>query len=284
MKFLIITGMSGAGKTQAMHCLEDMGYYCIDNMPPLFLTTFAKVCYTKPQVENVAIACDIRGGEMFENIEEELDNLREEGFNFEIIYLDASDDVLIKRFKESRRSHPLAKDGHILTGIKEERKILENIKLRADFVIDTSELLLKDLRAKMQKLFGQHDEDYFSVNIMSFGYKYGIPMDSDLVWDVRFLPNPFYIDHLKPLSGLDSAVSEYVLSFEQSKDFLKKTYEILTEFVPYYKEEGKRQLVVSIGCTGGRHRSVAIATELTNMLIKGGFRVSLEHRDKDIIR
>lgn len=279
MRFVIITGMSGAGKTQVMHFLEDIGYYCIDNMPPIFINTFAKACYADPHLQNVAIVTDIRSGEMFDDIETELDSLRSEDFPFEMLYLEAGDSELIKRYKETRRSHPLSADGRIADGIEKEREKLGRLRQRADHIIDTSNLLTRQLKKIVTDLYGEGEESYFTVEVRSFGFKHGIPSDADLVFDVRFLPNPFYIENLKHHTGLDAAVRDYVMDFPQSLKFLDMLFDMISTFVPYYIDEGKTQLVVAIGCTGGHHRSVTIAEALGKQLNQSGIKVTVTHRD-----
>lgn len=279
MNFLIITGMSGAGKTQVMHFLEDIGYYCIDNMPPIFINTFAKACYNEKDLQNVAIVTDIRSGEMFGNIEEELDLLRESEFPFKILYLEANDSVIIKRYKESRRSHPLSTDGRIGDGIEQERKMLQGLRNRADNIIDTSNLLTRQLKKIVTDLYGEGEENYFTIECSSFGFKHGLPTDADLIFDVRFLPNPFYIDNLKHHTGLEAPVRDYVMEFPQSLKFLDMLYDMISTLIPYYVEEGKTQLVICIGCTGGHHRSVAITEALGKKLAQSGNKVTITHRD-----
>ncbi len=279
MRFIIITGMSGAGKTQVMHFLEDIGYYCIDNMPPIFINTFAKACYNERNLQNVAIVTDIRSGDMFDSIETELDNLRAEDFPFEVLFLEASESVIIKRYKETRRSHPLSVDGRIADGIEKEMVKLKNLRARADHIIDTSNLLTRQLKKIVTDLYGDGEESYFTVECRSFGFKHGIPTDADLVFDVRFLPNPFYIENLKSHTGLEAPVRDYVMEFPQSLKFLDKLYDMVSMLIPYYIEEGKTQLVICIGCTGGHHRSVAITEALGKLLKQNGVNVTLTHRD-----
>ena len=282
MRFIIVTGLSGAGKTEATRSLEDMGYFCVDNLPPKLIPKFAEACVqSQGKIDKVALVIDIRGGIFFEDLFESLNYLKAQEFKYEILFLDASDEVLVKRFKESRRSHPLAPGSRIITGINEERKKLREVKDRADIIIDTSKYAIKDLREEMSKNYGnaQQPEKDLSITVLSFGFKYGIPVDADLVFDVRFIPNPFYIPKLKPFSGNDEPVRDYVLAQEETKGFITKTDDLLEFLIPYYKKEGKRQLIVSVGCTGGRHRSVAIANSLYETLAKRNYSVSVEHRD-----
>ncbi|MBS5939177.1 RNase adapter RapZ [Clostridium sp.] len=282
MRFIIVTGLSGAGKTEATRSLEDMGYFCVDNLPPKLIPKFAEACVqSQGKIDKVALVIDIRGGIFFDDLFESLNYLKAQEFKYEILFLDASDEVLVKRFKESRRSHPLAPGSRIITGINEERKKLREVKDRADIIIDTSKYAIKDLREEMSKNYGnaKQPEKDLSITVLSFGFKYGIPVDADLVFDVRFIPNPFYIPKLKPFSGNDEPVRDYVLAQEETKGFIKRTDDLLEFLIPYYKKEGKRQLIVSVGCTGGRHRSVAIANSLYETLAKRNYSVSVEHRD-----
>ena len=282
MRFIIVTGLSGAGKTEATRSLEDMGYFCVDNLPPKLIPKFAEACVqSQGKIDKVALVIDIRGGIFFDDLFESLIYLKKQDFKYEILFLDASDEVLVKRFKESRRSHPLAPGSRIITGINEERKRLREVKDRADIIIDTSKYAIKDLREEMTKNYGDvtEPEKDLSVTILSFGFKYGIPVDSDLVFDVRFIPNPFYIPELKPYSGNDEPVKRYVLQQEETKGFIKRTDELLEFLIPNYKKEGKRQLIISIGCTGGRHRSVAIANQIYENLVSKNYNISVEHRD-----
>lgn len=282
MRFVIVTGLSGAGKTEATRSLEDMGYFCVDNLPPKLITKFADVCsQSEGKINKVALVIDIRGGIFFDDLFESLNDLEKENFKYEILFLDSSDEVLVKRFKETRRSHPLAPGSRILTGITAERQRLREVKDKADIIIDTSKYAIKNLREEMNKNYGdgKAPEKDISVTVLSFGFKYGIPVDSDLVFDVRFIPNPFYIPSLKPFSGNDKPVKDYVLEQEETKGFIERLDGMLDFLIPNYKKEGKRQLIISIGCTGGRHRSVAIANEIDRRLNSRSFNSSVEHRD-----
>ena len=282
MRFVIVTGLSGAGKTQATRSLEDLGYFCVDNLPPKLINKFAELCsQSDGKIDKVALVIDIRGGVFFDDLFETLNYLKENEFKYEILFLDASDEVLIKRFKESRRSHPLSPDGRVLNGIIQERSKLREIKDRADIIIDTSKYAIRDLREKMNEHYGDNieSEKQLSITVLSFGFKYGIPVDSDLVFDVRFIPNPFYIPELKQYSGNDKSVKDYVLKQEETITFIEKLQDMLEYLVPNYIKEGKRQLIISIGCTGGRHRSVAIANEIHERLNKGNYKAKIEHRD-----
>lgn len=282
MRFIIVTGLSGAGKTEATRSLEDMGYFCVDNLPPKLIPKFAEACVqSQGKISKVALVIDIRGGIFFDDLFESLNYLKKQDFKYEILFLDASDEVLVKRFKESRRSHPLAPGSRIITGINEERNRLREVKDRADIIIDTSKYAIKDLREEMTKNYGDMElpKKQLSVTVLSFGFKYGIPVDSDLVFDVRFIPNPFYIPELKPYSGNEEPVKKYVLEQEETKGFIKRVDDLLDFLIPNYKKEGKRQLIISIGCTGGRHRSVAIANALYESLLSKDYNISVEHRD-----
>ncbi|KOF58058.1 glmZ(sRNA)-inactivating NTPase [Clostridium sp. DMHC 10] len=282
MRFVIVTGLSGAGKTQAIRSLEDLGYFCVDNLPSTLIPKFAEACFqTQGVIDRVALVIDIRGGKFFDNIFEGLDYLKNNGYSYEILFLDASDEVLIKRYKESRRKHPLAPEGRIINGIELERKKLEEIRNMANNIIDTSKLVARELKEKITVIYQREGqiETKLIVTVVSFGFKYGIPVDSDLVFDVRFLPNPFYIPDLKHYSGNEKPVSEYVMSFPQTQAFIDKLHDMLKFLIPNYIKEGKRQLIVSIGCTGGRHRSVTIANEIYKRLKNDGQIVNIDHRD-----
>lgn len=282
MRFVIVTGLSGAGKTEATRSLEDLGYFCVDNLPPKLIPKFAEACVqSEGKIDKIALVIDIRGGIFFDDLFESIEYLKGNDFNYEILFLEASDEVLVKRFKETRRSHPLSPDGRIITGISEERMRLRELKDRADNIIDTSNYPIRNLREKINLLYGDGKpvEQNLSITVLSFGFKYGIPSDSDLVFDVRFIPNPFYIPELKPFSGEDEPVKNYVLAQDETKGFLSRLSDMTEFLIPNYIKEGKRQLIISIGCTGGRHRSVAIANALYKDLLSRNFSVSLEHRD-----
>lgn len=281
MQFLIVTGMSGAGKSTVLKFLEDIGFFCVDNLPPSLIHKFAEVSFREgAEINRVALGIDIRGGKLFDDLFSGLDELSKEKYDYNILFLDSSDNVLLKRFKETRRNHPLAKSDRIISGILKERDILKEVKERSDYIIDTSQILTRQLKEKINDIFVLNKEfDSLMLTILSFGFKHGIPNDSDLVFDVRFLPNPFYISELKELTGNDKSVSEYVLQFEQSKIFLKKLEDMFDFLIPHYVSEGKNQLVVSIGCTGGKHRSVSLANELYKSLQEKGHFVNISHRD-----
>ena len=282
MRFIIVTGLSGAGKSEATNALEDMGYFCVDNLPPKLIKKFAEVCkQSKGSIDKVALVMDIRGGIFFDDLFESLSELSKEQFQYEILFLDTSDEVLVKRFKEKRRSHPLAPGGRVITGIELERQKLREVKDKADVIIDTSKYAIKDLREEMARKFGDKEmpEKQMAITILSFGFKYGIPVDSDLVFDVRFIPNPFYIPELKPFSGNDEPVKNYVMEQTETQTFLQKANDMFEFLIPNYQKEGKRQLIISIGCTGGRHRSVAIANSIYETLHSNNHDVYVEHRD-----
>lgn len=280
MRFVIVTGLSGAGKTQAVRCLEDLNYFCIENIPPSLIPKFAELSSKiNDGVDKIAIVMDVRGGKFFNDLFKGLFELNKIGYKYEILFLDASEETLVKRFKESRRTHPLSKKGRILTGIREERELLSKVKEKADYVIDTSDYPVKKLREELKRVYGGSEkEDNFNVSVMSFGFKYGIPIDADLVFDVRFLPNPYYIEELRSLSGNDKSIKDYVTSFEVTREFTLKVTDMLKFLMPYYIQEGKSQLVIAIGCTGGRHRSVVIANTINDFLRKG-YDTELIHRD-----
>ena len=279
---VIVTGMSGAGKSTALKVLEDTGYFCVDNLPiPLFLKFVEMSAQPDANLDKVAIGIDIRGGRSFARLAEELDVLKEKEIPHEILYLDAGDDVLVKRYKETRRSHPLAKDGRLDKGIAAERKELEFLKMRATYIIDTSNLLTRELNQEIRKIFVEGKEyKNLYVTILSFGFKYGIPSDADLVFDVRFLPNPYYIEELKEKTGQDKAVQQYVMDNDKAPVFLEKVTDLLEFLLPNYILEGKNQLVIAVGCTGGKHRSVTLANAIyEKMKEKEDYGFRIEHRD-----
>lgn len=282
MRIVIVTGISGAGKSTALKMLEDVGYFCVDNLPVPLLPKFMEMLilpgseYTK-----VALGIDIRSSQKFVQLQETLEKLREKGVKFEILFLDASDQALIKRYKETRRSHPLAGEGRVDKGIGEERRRLVFLKQQADYIIDTSQMLTRELRAEIHKIFVEN-KNYKNlyVTILSFGFKYGIPGDADLVFDVRFLPNPYYITELRPMSGNDAPVRDYVMNSETARIFLDKLTDMVQFLIPNYVAEGKNQLVIAIGCTGGKHRSVTLANALYYALEQEeGYGLKIEHRD-----
>ena len=282
MRFVIITGMSGGGKRTALKMLEDEGFYCVDNLPVDLLDKFVEII-SGPGSEhsNVALGLDVRSTQKFDDVQEALCKLKEEGNQFEVLFMDCDDATIVRRYKESRRMHPLAPEGRVEDGIKKEREILKTTREKADYVIDTSSLLTRDLKTELNRIFIQNKEyNSLMVNIVSFGFKNGILQDADLVFDVRFLPNPFYIEELKHITGNETAVQKYVMSFSEAGAFLEKLVDMLEFLLPGYIKEGKYQLVVAIGCTGGQHRSVTLANALYQaMKDKGNYGLSLGHRD-----
>ena len=281
MRFVVVTGMSGGGKLTAIRFLEDMGYYCVDNLPVRLIDPFMElVSAPGSDVDKVVLGLDVRADKSFDNVEQVLAALKKKGYKYEILFMDASDEVLIKRYKETRRQHPVCPSGRVEDGIAQERKILEQIKKEADYVIDTSGLLTRVLKEELIKIFVK-DEKYNSlmISIMSFGFKNGIPADADLVFDVRFLPNPFYVESLKKLTGNDKPVRDYVMSFPEAGQFMEKLEDMISFLIPGYVKEGKNQLVIAIGCTGGQHRSVTIANALAERLRGGDYGINLYHRD-----
>ena len=280
MKTVIITGLSGAGKSIAVDALEDLGYFCVDNLPAELILKFADlILQTRGGLEKTAVVCDIRSGNI-EKLEESLAELKESGAEYEILYLGASDEALIKRYKETRRQHPLSKNGRVIDGIQKERELFKNIKELSTYSVDTTFFTNARLKEYITEVFSDDEKtEKMVINVISFGFKNGIPMDSDMVYDVRFLPNPFYIPALKHHTGLDSDVYEYVMGFNETKKFLEKLEDIVEYLIPLYIEEGKSQLVISVGCTGGHHRSVTIAEALSEFLRKNGHSVIITHRD-----
>lgn len=281
MRFVIVTGMSGAGKSSVIKFLEDIGFFCVDNLPPALIPKFAEICFSPgSEINKVALGIDIRGGKLFSDLFEGLSTIKEMGYGYEILFLDASEDILIKRFKETRRKHPLAQEDRIGAGIEKERILLENVKEKSNYIIDTSNMLARQLKEEINHIFLE-DKSFESlmITVLSFGFKYGIPNDSDLVFDVRFIPNPFYIQEMKELTGNDQSVREYVLQWDESKEFLGKLQDMIEFLIPNYIKEGKNQLVISIGCTGGKHRSVTLANCIGSILQEKGHRASVQHRD-----
>ncbi len=284
MRFVIVTGMSGSGKRTAMKMLEDVGFYCVDNLPVALIEKFAELITTpSSEVNKVALGVDVRADQSFGSVRRILDQLRENGYLFEILFMEAGDDVLLKRYKETRRLHPLSPQGRVEEGIQREREILKEIREKADYIIDTSHLLTRELKKEIDDIFVRNKEyNSLIVTILSFGFKKGIPADADLVFDVRFLPNPFYIEELKYKTGNDREVQDYVMSFSEAGVFLQKLTDMLTFLIPNYVKEGKHQLVIGIGCTGGKHRSVTLANALYAALKDHGtYGVKLYHRDEN---
>ena len=282
MRFVVVTGMSGGGKSTALRMLEDAGYYCVDNLPVLLIEKFVELIATPDgEVTKVALGLDVRADQAFEATTKILNQLKNDGYAFEILFMEANDKTLLKRYKETRRVHPLSPYGRIEDGIRKERTILRNIREKSDYVIDTSRLLTRELKEELDRIFVQN-EGYNSlmVTVLSFGFKYGIPADADLIFDVRFLPNPFYIDELKHKTGNDKEVQDYVMSFSLAHVFIEKLTDLAGFLIPNYVKEGKYQLVIGIGCTGGKHRSVTLANRLyEHMKNKGEYGIKIAHRD-----
>ena len=281
MRFVIVTGMSGAGKSSALKMLEDIGYFCVDNLPIELLDKFAQITLDKTvKIQNVALGMDIRSGEGIKELEEELNEIREMGISFAILFLNASNRILLKRYKETRRNHPLSRDGRVEDGIAKEREEMKFLLKKATYVIDTSQLLIRELKEEIDRIYvGGEVNERFQIAVVSFGFKFGIPADVDLVFDVRFLPNPFYDLSLRPLTGNDKPIQEFVMKHEEASQFLEKLYDMMEFLIPNYIREGKYNLVVGIGCTGGKHRSVTIANALAKELKKLPYSVKVEHRD-----
>lgn len=282
MRFVVVTGMSGGGKSTALKMLEDAGFYCVDNLPVSLIEKFVELIATPgSEITRVALGLDVRAGQSFREATRILQKIKEAGNDFEILFMDASDNSLVKRYKETRRVHPLAAAGRVEDGIKKEREMLSGIKGRADYVIDTSNLLTRELKEELDRIFIKNEEyNSLMITLLSFGFKYGIPADADLVFDVRFLPNPYYVEELKQKTGNDREVQEYVMQYEESKVFLDKLTDLLQFLIPNYIKEGKYQLVVAIGCTGGQHRSVTLANELyARLKDKGSYGIKLFHRE-----
>lgn len=278
---VIVTGLSGAGKTQALRILEDLGYFCVDNLPPTLIPKFAELCaQSARRINNIALVVDIRGGEFFRALTDVLDELEQRKVEFEVLFLEASDEVLVRRYKESRRRHPLGTHGEVLRNIREERALLEEIRGRAGKIVDTSNFKPQQLRDKLVELFGADKEvSQLLVTVVSFGFKYGIPLDSDLVIDVRFLPNPHYDPVMRPLTGDDPAVRDFVFNSPVTREFMAKFTDLIKFLIPCYIKEGKTTLMIAIGCTGGMHRSVALANRLGEILNEMDYRVTVHHRD-----
>ncbi len=280
MRFVLITGLSGAGKTHALRCMEDIGYYCIDNMPPVLIPKFAEFCNgSQGKLDKIAVVCDIRSGDMFGELTGALEEMKQKGIVYEILFLDASDEALVKRYKETRRKHPLNTDGRLSDAIAHERKLLNDLFVRASNIINTTNLTQRQCRMAISEVFESDEEVPISISVLSFGFKYGLPLDADMVFDVRFLPNPYYIDELKEHSGLEKCVYDYVMQFKQSNTFLKMITDMVDYLLPQFVEEGKKNLVIALGCTGGRHRSVALAESLYRHIKESGGAATVIHRD-----
>lgn len=274
--------MSGGGKRTALKMLEDEGFYCVDNLPVDLLDKFVEIISSPgSEHEHVALGLDVRSTQKFDDVQEALNKLKEEGNNFEVLFMDCDDATLVRRYKESRRMHPLSPEGRVEDGINKEREVLKTTRQKADYIIDTSNLLTRDLKTELNRIFIQNKEyNSLMVNIVSFGFKNGIPQDADLIFDVRFLPNPFYIEELKEKTGNDVEVQEYVKGFKETTEFMDKLTDMVRFLIPNYVKEGKHQLVIGIGCTGGQHRSVTLANELYRQLLdKGSYGLKITHRD-----
>ncbi|ASF40372.1 MULTISPECIES: RNase adapter RapZ [Halobacillus] len=281
-QLVIITGMSGAGKTVAVQSFEDLGFFCVDNLPPALLPKFLELMKDSTNnIQSVALVMDLRGREFFDSLFDSLDRLgKEDWIHEQILFLDAEDQALVSRYKETRRSHPLAKEGLPLEGIRKEREMLDELRGRAQTLIDTTSLKPKELRERIVESYRQREQQVFSVQMVSFGFKYGVPIDADLMFDVRFLPNPHYVEHMRPLTGLTTEVSSYVFKWSDTQKFLEKLKDLLQFMLPQYKREGKSQLVIAIGCTGGQHRSVALAEYLSEYF-SNDYVTHVTHRDID---
>ena len=281
--FILITGLSGAGKSQALHHLEDLGYFSVDNLPPALIPKFAELCQSSgDKMQRVALVCDIRGGELFTGLFQALERLEETGFQYEILFLEASKDVLIRRFKETRRRHPLVEQGSVAEAIREEQLTLQDIRGKADMIIDTSEMSPLELKEKINYLYApERFERNMVISVLSFGYKYGLPQEADLIFDVRFLPNPYYVEDLKLLDGHDERVQKYIWRWVITHKFFQKLDELIEFLVPCYIREGKSELIIALGCTGGRHRSVALANKLVISLQSKNYSARSYDRDLD---
>ncbi|MBB5336677.1 RNase adapter RapZ [Pectinatus brassicae] len=279
-RLVIVTGMSGSGKTQACRNLEDLGYFCVDNLPPVFIPKFAELCqHSAGRVNKVVLVVDTRSREFFDTFVHVIRQMNEENKPFELLFMEASDEVIIRRYKETRRRHPMAPNSRITEGINMERERLAGVRNKATYIIDTSALLKSELKQKIIRLFGDDYNEQMNINVLSFGFKFGMPLDADIVLDVRFLPNPFYIEKLRHKSGAVPAVAEYIAKWPVTQQFMEKLDDLVNFLIPQYIKEGKSQLVIAIGCTGGMHRSVFIASHLFNLLKNRGYLANLEHRD-----
>lgn len=282
MELLIVTGMSGAGKSQAANALEDMGYYCVDNIPPEIIQAFVNLSERSGESLNkIAIVTDVRGGDMFKSINDVLNNLKNNNVNYKVLFLDAADEVLIRRFKENRRKHPLVGDSDmsINDAVKTERQMLKKLRFMADYVIDTSYISISQLKSQLSAIFFGNVSNVLKIQSKSFGFKYGSDTEADLVFDVRCLPNPFYVEELKNKTGLDKEVQHYVMNSDDSKEFLDKLIAFIDCAVPLYAKEGKSQLIIAIGCTGGKHRSVTFAELIGKHLQSKNYDCIINHRD-----
>ncbi len=281
VRLVIVTGMSGAGKTQAIKCLEDLGFFCVDNLPPAFIPKMAELCQQSDgHIGRLALGIDIRGGQFFNQIVSALEELEKQGFSYEILFLEANEETLVRRYKETRHRHPLDQGGRVTEALRRERRMLEELRGRASHIINTSQLSTKQLRQEIVEIYSREGKlPLLFINVVSFGFKHGVPVDADLVFDVRFLPNPHYVDKLKDLTGEDAQVVEYLGKWPVTAQFFRKLTNLIGFLIPHYISEGKSQLTIAIGCTGGQHRSVVMGDRLANWLRERGYTVSAEHRD-----
>ena len=283
MEFIIVSGLSGAGKSTVISILEDSGFFCVDNLPPVLIPKFAELCLAGTgSYERVAMVCDIRGGQTFDALFDSLDALKEMQFDYKILFVEADTETIIKRYKETRRAHPLMTGDMTLTeAVEEERRAMEPVRARAAYIIKTTALSTKKLRDEVLSLFAPNREkkEEMSISVTSFGFKYGIPMEADMVFDVRFLPNPFYVDELRPMCGLDAPVRDYIFQYQETEEFMGHLERLMTFLLPRFVEEGKSALVIAVGCTGGRHRSVAVTRALAQTIRKLGYNAGENHRD-----
>jgi UPF0042 nucleotide-binding protein len=283
IRFVIITGLSGAGKSYAIKCLEDLGYFCVDNLPTTLIPTFAELCAQSSRaIRKIALGVDVREGEYLVHLQETLQELRAKGHRAEVLFLEAADETLVRRYHETRRRHPLAGDGNVLDGIRAERQALAHLRETADRIVDTSQLTVHALKDRLVEAYaGQEARGALTVSLVSFGYKHGIPYDADLVFDVRFLPNPHFVDDLRPLDGRQPAVADFVFAHEESRQLLARLHDLVGFLLPLYQREGKAYLTIAVGCTGGRHRSVTLVEALRGLLEEMGFTPLVRHRDLD---
>ena len=283
MDVIIVTGMSGAGKSTAINCLEDMGYYCVDNLPPTLIPNFVELVVDRKQHnDKVVLGIDIRGGTLFDDLFSSLDVLKKRGFKYQIIYFDCENDMLVKRYKETRRLHPLARNERIIEGVQKERELLAEVKERASHIVDTTHILPKHIKDLLYDMYTNRTQfKSLMITVLVFGFKYGVPIDADLVFDVRFIPNPYYDQNLRPLTGNEGPVRDYVMQQDITQPFLEKLEDMIGFLIPEYCKEGKNQLVVGIGCTGGKHRSVVVGNRLYEYLKNMGHAVTIEYRDID---
>ena len=279
-RIIIVTGMSGSGKTQTCRYLEDLGYFCVDNLPPVFIPKFVELCtHANSHFNRMVFVVDTRSREFFDDLVHVLDDMDKDNQDYEMLFMDAQDDVIIRRYKETRRRHPMAPSSRISDGVFKERKRLESVRAKATYIIDTSNLSKVELREKIHILFGNKDGDIMNIAVLSFGFKFGMPLDADMVLDVRFLPNPFYVQDLRHKSGSVPEVAAYIEEKPITQEYLKRLDSFIDFLVPQYVREGKSQLVIAVGCTGGMHRSVFVAKHIYDLLAKKSYAVNLEHRD-----